>query len=313
MISADDFGFGLSTSLGIVHAHLHGPVKRTSMMVVTDDHAKASVPLLNETPDLNVVLHLVFTNVGHSALAATPASGLVNSQRRFFSIQQLYFRCISGRIDASAVFDEICTQAELFYELVGRAPTHVDGHHHAHQFPVIRQAMLRAMKEGLLPRVTRRTIEPPGMLASVSSSRARRMVLNLLGQSAATDFRREGISVNDYFFGVLGERDLSNENPWERYLAALPPHGSVEWMVHPGFYDESLIGRDSYIRQRVLELSALTSPSISAQPATAPARRAQDDGANFATIELTETAHAHSADHRLSLLRSEESGRSPAS
>jgi len=247
VITADDFGFGLATSAGIVHAHLHGPVNRTSMMVVTGDHVKASVQLLDETPDLNVGLHLVFTDVGHSALAATPASRLVNSQRRFLSIQQLYFRCMSANIDVSAAFDEVCAQADLFHKLLGRAPTHVDGHHHAHQFPVIRQAMLRAMNEGLLPRVTRRTIEAPGILAAVSSCRARRIVLNMLGHSAAIDFRREGISVNDYFFGVLGEQDLSEENPWEQYLAALPPRGEVEWMVHQGFYDESLIDRDRYI------------------------------------------------------------------
>jgi predicted glycoside hydrolase/deacetylase ChbG (UPF0249 family) len=220
---------------------------------------------------------------------------------------------MSGNIDDSAVFDEICAQAELFHKLLGRAPTHVDGHHHAHQFPVIRQAMLRAMNEGLLPRVTRRTIEPPGMLASVSSCRSRRMILNMLGQSAASDFRRERISVNDYFFGVIGAQDLIEENPWEQYLAALPPRGEVEWMVHPGFYDESLIDRDSYIHQRVLELLALTSPPITARPATAPARRRENDGAKFARMELTEPANAHSADHRLSLLRREESSRSATS
>jgi predicted glycoside hydrolase/deacetylase ChbG (UPF0249 family) len=311
VITADDFGFGVSTSLGIVHAYLHGPVNRTSMMVVSEDHAKASVQLLDETPNLNVGLHLVFTNVGHRALAATPASGLVNSQRRFFSIPQLYFRCISGRIDASAVFDEICAQARLFHKLTGRTPTHVDGHHHAHQFPVIRQAMIGAMNAGLLPRVTRRTVEAPGMLKSVASRRTGRIVLNALGQAASVDFRREGIDFNDHFFGVLNDHDLAEENPWEQYLAALPPHGAVEWMVHPGFYDESLIGRDSYIHQLVLELSALTGPSITAQPAIPSVRSTPNNGAFFARINATGIVHGHGTNHRLSFVRREESNRPP--
>jgi len=262
VITADDFGFGFLTSQGIMHAHLHGPVNRTSVMVVTGDHVKKSVQLLDAAPNLQLGLHLVFTDVGDGALAATWASGLVNRQRRFWSIKQLYWRCLSGRIDESAIFDEICAQADEFQKLLGRAPAHVDGHHHAHQFPVIRQAMLRAMKAGILPRITRRTVEPPGLLTAVWSCRARRAILNALGHAAAADFRREGIATNDYFFGILSNRDLEEENPWESYLAALPSRGSVEWMVHPGFYDESLIGRDSYIAGRVRELAALTRPPI---------------------------------------------------
>ncbi len=312
MITADDFGFGLATSQGIIHAHLHGPVNRTSIMVVTGDHVKASVQLLGEAPNLSLGLHLVFTDVGSRALAASPASGLVTLQRGFLSIPQLYFRCLTGKVDASAVFDEICAQAELFHALTGRAPAHVDGHHHAHQFPVIRHALLRAMNAGILPKRTRQTVEPPGMLASVSSCRARRTVLNMLGQSAAADFRRQGIDVNDYFFGVISEKDLAEENPWEHCLAALPPHGSVEWMVHPGFYDESLIGRDSYVHQRVLELCALTSPPITAQPAAELLACRSDAGANFARIATSGMSHAHGPDYRLPLLRREKSHRSTA-
>lgn len=311
MITADDFGFGVATSAGIIHAHLHGPVGRTSMMVVTGDHAMASAQLLGEAPKLKVGLHLVFTDVGAAALAATRSSGFVHAQGRFLSIQQLYFRCVSGRIDSSAVFDEICAQAELFGKLVGTPPSHVDGHHHAHQFPVIRQAMLRAMSAGVLPRATRRTVEPPGMLASVPSCRPRRMILNVLGQSASADFRREGVWVNDHFFGVLGETDLKQENPWQGYLAALPRRGSVEWMVHPGFYDESLVGRDSYIKGRVLELAALTSPAITAEDIRSRAS-IEDGGAKLARIETTVRAHGHSADHCLSLVRGEKSGGSAA-
>src|SRR6267142_4469410 len=98
VITADDFGFGVATSAGIIHAHLHGPVNRTSMMVVTGDHAKASAQLLGEAPKLKLGLHLVFTDVGAAALAATRSSGLVDAQRRFLSIPQLYFRCLSAKI-----------------------------------------------------------------------------------------------------------------------------------------------------------------------------------------------------------------------
>jgi len=310
VITADDFGFGLATSMGIIHAHLYGPVDRTSIMVVTGDHVKSSVQLLDGAPGLELGLHLVFTDVGACALSATSASALVDSQRRFLGIQNLYFRCMSGKVDSSATFDEICAQAELFLRLIGRPPTHVDGHHHAHQFPVIRQAMLRAIREGILPRVTRRTVEAPGMLKSVASCRTARFVLNALGQAASVDFRRERIDFNDHFFGVLNDYDLAEENPWEQYLAALPPDGIAEWMVHPGFYDESLIGRDSYIHQRILELAALTGPSITAQSVTASARCTPNHGAFFARINATGIGHGHRTNRRLAFVQRQESNRS---
>src|SRR6267142_5543835 len=111
VITADDFGFGVPTSAGIIHAHLHGPVAATSIMVVTQDHVEASVQLLADAPKLKLGLHLVLTEVGSPALVATAASGLVNQQRRFLPARELYFRCLSGKIDRNGAFEEICAQA----------------------------------------------------------------------------------------------------------------------------------------------------------------------------------------------------------
>ena len=72
----------------------------------------------------------------------------------------------------------------------------------------------------VLPRVTRQTIEPPGMWAGVSSCRLRRMILNALGRSAGCEFRREGISVNDYFFGLLSDTDLNFYQTYDLYRIA---------------------------------------------------------------------------------------------
>ena len=105
------------------------------------------------------------------------------------------------------------------------------------------------------------------MLARVSSARLRRMILHGLGRLAGADFRRESIAVNDYFFGLISEADLKRKCPWEAYLAGMPAQGSIEWMVHPGFYDESLIGRDTYIPQRAIELAALTDPTFASAAA----------------------------------------------
>ena len=57
IVTADDFGFGVPTSRGIIRAHQAGVVTSTSLMVVTGEHAKASIPLLEHAPKLEVGLH----------------------------------------------------------------------------------------------------------------------------------------------------------------------------------------------------------------------------------------------------------------
>ena len=68
--------------------------------------------------------------------------------------------------------------------------------------------------------------------------------------------------MNDWCFGMIGPaywRSTPGQsiNPWAAYFPHLPADGSVEWFVHPGEADESLAGRDTYIRQRPMELKAL--------------------------------------------------------
>jgi predicted glycoside hydrolase/deacetylase ChbG (UPF0249 family) len=46
------------------------------------------------------------------------------------------------RADAAAVRDEIRRQLDAFEATMGRAPSHVDGHQHVHQFPVVRDLLV---------------------------------------------------------------------------------------------------------------------------------------------------------------------------
>ncbi len=261
IVTADDFGFGLQTSRGIILAHQKGPVTATSMMVVTEDHARASVSLLSEAPGLEVGLHLVLTNCGHKPLVATASSGLVDRHGSFLGNGKLWLRAWSGRLNKTAIAEEIAAQADLFRKLVGRPPAYVDGHHHSHQLPVIQEALIEVIKAGLLPNVSRVTIEPPGFIRRVPSVRSRRRAAHLLGKRAGTRFVKAEIRVNDSCFGMLSAADLRHDFPWAAYLQHLPASGIVEWVVHPGLPDPTLQGRDDYRAQRERELECLTSPS----------------------------------------------------
>jgi predicted glycoside hydrolase/deacetylase ChbG (UPF0249 family) len=260
IVTADDFGIGLKTSEGIIQAHLHGPVTATSLMSITGDHVRASVPLLAEAPNLDVGLHLVLTNCGEKPAMARVSSGLVDHNGEFFTNGKLWLRAMTGKLDRAGVADEIAAQAELFRKLMGRFPDYVDGHHHSHQLPIVRDALLDVIQHDILPPVTRVTREPPGMAWKVRAVPVKRAAARWLGERAAAAFEHRWVWTNDSFFGMLAAGDLNRPFPWKSCLDALPTSGVIEWVVHPGLADETLKGRDDYDVARAVELKTLTSP-----------------------------------------------------
>ena len=101
VVTADDFGIGRRTSEGILQAHRQGPVTATSLMVVTGDHVRASLPLLADAPNLDVGLHLVLTRCGHAPLAARKSSGLC-SDDGFVTNGRLWIKAMTARLDRNA-------------------------------------------------------------------------------------------------------------------------------------------------------------------------------------------------------------------
>ena len=106
------------------------------------------------------------------------------------------------RVDAAAVRDEIRRQLDAFEATMRRAPSHVDGHQHVHQFPVVRDLLveelvrrypsgrpwLRSTKGAGRWRFKGRVIEAMGARALAQLSRAHGFAQNasLLG---VYDFR----------------------------------------------------------------------------------------------------------------------------
>src|SRR4051812_31175343 len=164
VVTADDFGIGRKTSDGIIKAHLHGPVTATSLMAITGDHVRASVPLLADAPNLDVGLHLVLTNCGEKPLMARESSGLIDRDGYFYTNGKLWIKALTGKLQRAVIADEIVAQTEMFHKLLGRAPAYVDCHHHAHQLPIVRDALMEVIALGLLPPISRVTVEPRGLI-----------------------------------------------------------------------------------------------------------------------------------------------------
>ncbi len=194
IVNADDLGYDPAIDRGIVEAHRRGLVTSATAMVDTPFAAAA----LAEAPStLAIGLHLVLD----------PAR-------------------------ADEVAGEIERQLERFRALRGSAPTHLDGHKHAHAHPSVLPAVARAARAAALPV---RALDGP-----------MRAVL-----------RAQGVRTTDHFLGDAALRPC-----WtlERLLAAIEglEEGTTELMAHPGYRPER--ARTSFGVEREIELASLCDP-----------------------------------------------------
>jgi predicted glycoside hydrolase/deacetylase ChbG (UPF0249 family) len=103
IVNADDFGASVGINQGIVEAHRRGIVTSTSLMV--DRHAAdQAAQLAGNNTGMSIGLHF----------EEPPGS---------------------ESLDEAAVRSELERQLTRFHELMGRGPTHIDSHHHAHREP----------------------------------------------------------------------------------------------------------------------------------------------------------------------------------
>jgi chitin disaccharide deacetylase len=105
IFNADDFGASEGVNRGIVECHVDGVLTSTSLMV-TGAAVDQAVELSREHPDLAIGLHW----------------DVYGEDERWFDMS-----------DQQAIRDEFARQVDSFHELMGRGPTHVDSHRHAHR------------------------------------------------------------------------------------------------------------------------------------------------------------------------------------
>src|SRR2546425_9709227 len=104
IFNADDFGASTGVNRGILDAHTRGVVSSTSLMV-TGRAVREAVTLSRDYPALAIGLHW----------------DVCGEDEPEFNLD-----------DRHGVRLELETQLKMFQDLMGRMPTHVDSHRHAH-------------------------------------------------------------------------------------------------------------------------------------------------------------------------------------
>jgi len=133
IINADDYAMDSAVDAAILQLADRGVVTATSAMVLAPGWPR-SAEALRDAP-LSRGLHLDFTS---------PFTGEVFPRQ---SITGLTIRTHTGVLDRKRVKQSIEHQFVLFEEHMKEAPDFVDGHQHAHQLPIVREALLEVLRE----------------------------------------------------------------------------------------------------------------------------------------------------------------------
>ena len=253
-LCADDYGLAPGVSHAIRDLILKRRLHATGCMTGSD-HWPAQAELLKPLEGLaHIGLHITLTQ-------QTPLTQLpkLAPGGKLPEVDWLIKRSWLGQLDRNEIEREINQQFDAFVSAFGRNPDFLDGHHHVHQLPVIRDVVLdiwrnRMDKQGWV----RSCWENPMILKRRGVDWARASIIALLGLEWQRMMNRNKVPHNLSFRGVY---DLTNRIPFETlfetFLSAPDPCTLI--MVHPGQVDEALIAADCLTDQREVELSFLAS------------------------------------------------------
>lgn len=236
LVSADDYAIAPGVSAAIRELARRGRIGGTSCMTATPYWPEEGRKLRDLNSGIQVGVHLAFTGAGRATLGA------------------FWRDCVLGRATRAALAVEIETQFDAFERVWGAAPDFVDGHQHAHQFPVARDALLDVWRR----RYADRDIWLRVSAAPLDSLKG--AVLAALGAGMRNRAAKLGIRTNDRLTGAY---DFSDTVPYAARFARFvaQARGFTVVMCHPGFVDEALRQADDLIDARPREYEFFASDS----------------------------------------------------
>ena len=186
VLCADDYAQTQETVEGILSLVDSSRLSAVSCMVESPLWAEAGIRLRGRPQTFDIGLHFNLTHdfAGNGHRAATLPMTILASY--------------AGTIDREAIQERLGQQLDLFEYIIGRPPDFVDGHHHVHQLPVIRDALISVLRSrGLTSSIAVRTTVPAIFRGFKGTA-----IAGLGGRKLLAALRAEGIRHNTDFAGV---------------------------------------------------------------------------------------------------------------
>ncbi|XP_078277425.1 carbohydrate deacetylase isoform X1 [Rhinoraja longicauda] len=291
IVTGDDFGYCRRRNRGIMECFKAKAISNASLLV-NGSAAKeaAAMATRNKVP---LGLHANLSEGLPVCEQLRMGSSLVNKDGFFHGKMGIREVLKSGLINLAEIDKELRQQVDLFCELTGHLPHHMDGHQHIHVLPGIRDVFAQVLSDyGIV--YTRIPIEPG--LHCCDSITQQLMDFYLQVEKDAFNsidvFQRHGIRWPDIYIGLttMGrnmsvptiqttiENAIATRNAKQHRLLDIFPTGAqrpddtiltIELMVHPGyssFPEEGGCGQGpdgfSLSADRFHELETLQAPKL---------------------------------------------------
>jgi len=274
IVNADDFGLTAGVNRAIVEAHNGGVVSSTTLMANGAAFADA-VTAARSAPNLSVGCHVVLVD-GTPVSPPDAADTLVairsaEPDKFYSSLSAFAARAMLGGFDPDQLVAEVTAQIRKI-QSTGLQVTHLDTHKHAHIFPEILVALLRAARICGV-RAIRNPIVPvkalPARLFKGNRGLWKRYgqvrMLHTFSRQFLQRTKRAGLLTPDGVIGVIetGSVESPGYSSLLRQTLASLPEGTWELVCHPGYCDADLRAvRTRLLDSREEERRLLTSADL---------------------------------------------------
>jgi chitin disaccharide deacetylase len=241
IVHADDFGETVEITNGIRSGIEAGVVTSTSVLVNMPGTAYALrlAPALADRASFGV--HLNFCE----GIPLTVGGTLVRENGQFHPKRALFARAITGRLSLRELEAEITAQVGRVHD-AGVRISHIDGHKHLHQLPIVSAAVAN-----VLPRFSIRRVRITRLGSLRAADKPSTFVREIVAWHAGRVFLRARLRspVRTVDLTAISAHDVRHR----RTASIVDPLGIVEVCCHPGTPAADLGKPGSHRRSEELE------------------------------------------------------------
>lgn len=264
ILCADDYALSPGVSRAIRHLVLQKRVSATSIMVTSHGWEKDAEALKQLNADIDIGLHITLTD--QTSLSNMPTMA---PKKQLPTVGSLLKNSIFGQINKSEIRGEIEQQIAAFQSVMGRFPDYLDGHHHVHQFPQIRDVFVNCCQSFKSTETfyVRATTESVSTILKRNISIFKTIMISIFGQAFKSSAVQAELSTNTGFSGMYNYAKSNQErlaldmvvfrDAMKHFLIGARENMII--MCHPGFVDKQLARLDSLTWQREAEYKLLAS------------------------------------------------------
>lgn len=228
-------------------------------MTVAEFWPQEAAALSAVAREADIGLHVTLTD--QKPLGAMPSFAPGGT---FPPMAAVYKAGLARRLPLVEIEAEIERQVARFIEHYGVPPAHIDGHHHIHQLPGVRDSVLAVAARLGRGRIWVRCCSVrPGLALERGVAVAKSLAIGALGRGIAKRAAKAGVPINAGFSGAYDF--LTEARPtgvlFARFVQGAQPNALV--MCHPGYVDAGLAARDIMTTPREAELRYLLSDAWS--------------------------------------------------